>query len=508
MRAGSRQRVVCDLSPHLNWHRRGSRVEIGLGGLPCGLSGGGVSDEHGVSAAWTGIHRGPDPPCPSVSGLDPKAMDRCDCDGAGEVDDSRGPSHLSVRADDLGRQQAPEQQTGAGLSPLLAVCSSLGWIFSGRISSFRLHRPNHMGGICSRNSCKSVDGSPPQRQSNGGVVDPACRGHCPCPVATQPAVAIAARCPLAPPSSCNHQRPGDPSSSEQSGACEMPGTPNLRQRSHQLATQQLPFMPGLLLRRGGRCPSMPRIMMACIEDRGRLPLPPGMAVVCRALAGGGGSCAVVAAHLLMLASRRAVPEFPSLLPPFDAAPHHARTRTASWKGPGPRLPPSTALGGQHCGLCNLWMEKRFHARARVLPLFPVPAGVPPIQFLPHLLAPPVSCFPPTLSASQWSPSPPAPNRGVATAPGGPSDPRLVRHPSSCCFPARFPAPLHHQRWPASRYPGVLRYRSTSFFPSSPSLWRRGQADAAACAVGPATSVVSTSLSCCRALGREGGGRLD
>lgn len=217
--------------------------------------------------------------------------------------------------------------------------------FSERISSFRLHRPNHMGGICSRNSCKSVDGSPPQRQSNGGVVDPACRGPCPCLVATQPAVVIAARCPLAPPSSCNHQTPGDPSSSEQSGACEMPGTPNLRQRSHQLATQQLPFMPGLLLRRGGRCPSMPRIMMACIEDRGRLPLPPGMAVVCRALAGEGGSCAVVATHLLMLASRRAVPEFPSLLPPFDAAPHHARTRTASWKGPGPRLPPSTALGG-------------------------------------------------------------------------------------------------------------------------------------------------------------------
>lgn len=196
MRAGSRQRVVCDLSPHLNWHRRGSRVEIGLGGLPCGLSGGGVSDEHGVSAARTGIHRGPDPPCPSVSGLDPKAMDRCDCDGAGEVDDSRGPSHLSVRADDLGRQQAPEQQPGAGLSPLLAVCSSLGWIFSERISSFRLHRPNHMGGICSRNSCKSRDGSPPQRQSNGGVVDPACRGHCPCPVATQPAAVIAAHCPL------------------------------------------------------------------------------------------------------------------------------------------------------------------------------------------------------------------------------------------------------------------------------------------------------------------------
>jgi len=30
----------------------------------------------------------------SLSGLDPNAMDRCDCDSAGKVDDTRGSSHL------------------------------------------------------------------------------------------------------------------------------------------------------------------------------------------------------------------------------------------------------------------------------------------------------------------------------------------------------------------------------------------------------------------------------
>lgn len=54
----------------------------------------------GFGRAWCfGVDRNPSRArpavrAPSVSGLDPKAMDRCDCDGAGEVDDSRGPSHL------------------------------------------------------------------------------------------------------------------------------------------------------------------------------------------------------------------------------------------------------------------------------------------------------------------------------------------------------------------------------------------------------------------------------
>lgn len=141
-----------------------------------------------------------------------------------------------------------------------------------------------------------------------------------------------------------------PSSPEQSDACEMPGTPNLRQRSsHQLlATQQLPFMPGLLLRRGGRCPSMPRIMMVCIEHRGRAPIRlaplagdgrrlPGMgwtwSLFCRrrdpspdaCLSSG---CPRISLSIFCLLSMR-------------AAPHHARTR-ASWKraqGPGCRRPP-------------------------------------------------------------------------------------------------------------------------------------------------------------------------
>lgn len=219
-------------------------------------------------------------------------------------------------------------------------------------------------------------------------------------------------------------------------------------------------MPGLLLRRGGRCPSMPRIMMACIEDRGRLPLPPGMAVVCRALAGGGGSCAVVATHLLMLASRRAVAEFPSLLPPFDAAPHHARTRTASWKGPGaqgPRLPPSTALGGQHCGLCNLWMEKRFHARARVLPLFPVMAGVPPIQFLPHLFGPRSAVSLPPLYLSVVPPPPPQiaalqPLQEDPPTPGWFAIPRPA---------ASLPASLPLSTTSAGQRRGILEYYGTA-----------------------------------------------
>lgn len=319
----------------------------------------------GFGRAWCfGVDRNPSRArpavrAPSVSGLDPKAMDCCDCDGAGEVDDSRGPSHLvEGMILDANTARVSRQGGGGGLSPLFAVRSR--WIFRGESHLSDCTRPNHMGGICSRNSCKSVDGSPPQRQSNGGVLDPARRGHCPCPVATQPAVVIAARCPLPAGSSILLQSASKfdpatnalpvPSSSEQSDACEMPGTPNLRQRSsHQLlATQQLPFMPGLLLRRGGRCPSMPRIMMVCIEHRGRAPIRlapltgdgrrlPGIgwtwSLFCRrrdpspdaCLSSG---CPRISLSIFCLLSMR-------------AAPHHARTR-ASWKraqGPGSRRPP-------------------------------------------------------------------------------------------------------------------------------------------------------------------------
>lgn len=136
------------------------RVEIGLGErLPCGRSGGGVSDGHGVSA-WTGIHRGPDPPCvlpPSRVSIRRRWMDRCDCDGAGEVDDSRGPSHLveemTLDANKHRTSSSRQGQDCLHCSPFARVWDG----FSRGISSFRRHRPNHMGGICSRNSCKSVD---------------------------------------------------------------------------------------------------------------------------------------------------------------------------------------------------------------------------------------------------------------------------------------------------------------------------------------------------------------
>lgn len=91
------------------------------------------------------------------------------------------------------------------------------------------------------------------------------------------------------------------------------------------------------------------------------------------------------------------------------------------------------------------MEKRFHARTSTSSsTFPSPSGrpSPPIQFLPHLWAP-VSCFPPTLFCLSVVPPSSPPNRGVAAAPGGPSDPRLVRHPSSllpCPLPCPSPPP--------------------------------------------------------------------
>lgn len=138
----------------------------------------------GFGRAWCfGVDRNPSRArpavrAPSVSGLDPKAMDRCDCDGAGEVDDSRGPSHLvEGMILDANTARVSRQGGGGGLSPLFAVRSR--WIFRGESHLSECTRPNHMGGICSRSSCKSVDGSPPQRQSNGGVLDPARRGTAP-----------------------------------------------------------------------------------------------------------------------------------------------------------------------------------------------------------------------------------------------------------------------------------------------------------------------------------------
>lgn len=382
--------------------------------------------------------------------------------------------------------------------------------FSRGISSFRLHQAQSHGRYL----------FPQQLQVSGWFPSPATiQRRCPGP-RSQGALPLSGsnstrccyRCPLPAGSSILLQSASKfdpatnalpvPSSSEQSDACEMPGTPNLRQRSsHQLlATQQLPFMPGLLLRRGGRCPSMPRIMMVCIEHRGRAPIRlapltgdgrrlPGIgwtwSLFCRrrdpspdaCLSSG---CPRISLSIFCLLSMR-------------AAPHHARPR-ASWKRARAQAPAvHRAGGGQHCGLCNLWMEKRFHARTSTSSsTFPSPSGRPSPQFnSSHTFGPPVSCFPPTLFCLSVVPPSSPPNRGVATAPGGPSDPRLVRHPSSllpCPLPCPSPPPAPASvevSWSTT----VPRYL---FFFCSPSLWRCWRGSAAACAVGPATSVVSTS----------------
>lgn len=148
-----------------------------------------------------------------------------------------------------------------------------------------------------------------------------------------------------------------------------------------------------------------------------------------------------------------------------AAPHHARTR-ASWKraqGPGSRRPPRWGGGSiVGCVTCG-WRSDSTHERARVLPLFPVPAGVRPPQFSSsHTFGPRSAVSLPPSSASQWSPPPPPQIAALQPLQEDPPTPGWFAIPRPC-FPARFPAPLHHQRRPASRYPGVLRYRGTSFF---------------------------------------------
>lgn len=178
-----------------------------------------------------------------------------------------------------------------------------------------------------------------------------------------------------------------------------------------------------------------------------------------------------------------------------AAPHHARTR-ASWKraqGPGSRRPPRWG-GGQHCGLCNLWMEKRFHARTSTSSsTFPSQrASVPPIQFLPHLWAP-GRLFPshPLLPLSGPPLLPPPKSRRCNRSR------RTLRPPagSPSLVPASLPASLPLSTTSAGQRRGILEYYGTAvplFFFGSPSLWRCWRGSAAACAVGPATSVVSTS----------------
>lgn len=109
------------------------------------------------------------------------------------------------------------------------------------------------------------------------------------------------------------------------------------------------------------------------------------------------------------------------------------------------------------------MEKRFHARTSTSSsTFPSPSGRPsPQSNSSHTFGPPVSCFPPTLFC--LSVVPPSPQiAALQPLQEDPPTPGWFAIPRPC-FPARFPAPLHHQRRPASRYPGVLRYRGTSFF---------------------------------------------
>lgn len=199
----------------------------------------------------------------------------------------------------------------------------------------------------------------------------------------------------------------------------------------------------------------------CIEDRGRLPLPPGMAVVCRALAGGGGCCAVVAIHLLMLASRRAVADFSPLLPPFRCGASSRADTGIVEKGPGPRLPPSTALGGRGvivgCVTSSGWRSDSTHEHEFFHFSQSQRASVPPIQFLPHLSAP-VSCFPPTLSLLSVVPPPKSRrcNRSRRTLRPPAGSPSLV--------PASLPASLPLSTTSAGQRRGILEYYGTAVPP--------------------------------------------
>lgn len=144
-----------------------------------------------------------------------------------------------------------------------------------------------------------------------------------------------------------------------------------------------------------------------------------------------------------------------------AAPHHARTRV-SWKraqGPGSRRPPRWG-GGQHCGLCNLWMEKRFHARTSTSSsTFPSQrASVPPIQFLPHLWAP-GRLFPshPLLPLSGPPLLPPPKSRRCNRSR------RTLRPPagSPSLVPASLPASLPLSTTSAGQRRGILEYYGTA-----------------------------------------------
>lgn len=352
--------------------------------------------------------------------------------------------------------------------------------FSRGISSFRLHQAQSHGRYL----------FPQQLQVSGWFPSPATiQRRCPGP-RSQGALPLSGsnstrccyRCPLPAGSSILLQSASKfdpatnalpvPSSSEQSDACEMPGTPNLRQRSsHQLlATQQLPFMPGLLLRRGGRCPSMPRTMMVCIEHRGRAPIRlapltrdgrrlPGIgwtwSLFCRrrdpspdaCLSSG---CPRISLSIFCLLSMR-------------AAPHHARTR-ASWKraqGPGSRRPPRWGGGSiVGCVACG-WRSDSTHERARVLPLFPVPAGVrPPNSIPPTPLGPRSAVSLPPSSASQWSPPPPPKSRRCNRSR------RTLRPPagSPSLVPASLPASLPLSTTSAGQRRGILEYYGTAVPP--------------------------------------------
>lgn len=165
----------------------------------------------------------------------------------------------------------------------------------------------------------------------------------------------------------------------------------------------------------------------------------------------------------MLASRRAVPEFPSPSSASFRCGQRLITRGHGHRGKGPRAQAPAvhrAGGGQHCGLCNLWMEKRFHARTSTSSsTFPSPSGRPSPQFnSSHTFGPPVSCFPPTLFCLSVVPLLPPPksrrcNRSRRTLRPPAGSPSLV--------PASLPASLPLSTTSAGQRRGILEYYGTA-----------------------------------------------
>ena len=238
-------------------------------------------------------------------------MDRCDCDSAGEVDDSRGWSHLfeETTLDVNGRPRAD----GGIIVSILHRSLKFGMKSQKKshLSSDVLtqedytqsHAPGAIG-VPATTASQWVGGpSPPATIQR--CPGPRLQGHCPCPAATQPAVVIAAR-------SCNQR----------------PSTKQTLSRPRFVAVLTLcgHWTVGMCPEWNGAAPGccgdggravshelvvpLPRIiMMACIEDRERPFVLPSVLVLLLSSPSPDGR----------LSSRPS--GLPSFLPPFDAPPH-------------------------------------------------------------------------------------------------------------------------------------------------------------------------------------------